>query len=106
MTGALLGGSSVDQAAKLQMIIMFMISSATTMASVFTTLAVIAVTVDGHHRIRMDRIYGEVHPIWKARDAAIRQVVGLLTGLFHSEKESRVEMDAEELSPLTRTHHR
>lgn len=56
MTGAILGGSSVRQAAMLQMIITFMISAATTLASIFTTIAVIAVTVDGEHRIRPDRI--------------------------------------------------
>ncbi|KAH9481138.1 UPF0014 membrane protein [Psilocybe cubensis] len=56
MTGAILGGSSVHQAAKLQMIIMFMITASTTLASVFTTFAAISVTVDDQHRIRSDRI--------------------------------------------------
>ena len=56
MTGAILGGSSVHQAAKLQMIIMFMITASTTLASVFVSLAAIAVTVDKEHRIRGDRI--------------------------------------------------
>ncbi|KAJ3516571.1 hypothetical protein NLJ89_g1037 [Agrocybe chaxingu] len=56
MTGAILGGSSVQQAARLQMIIMFMITASTTLASVFTTFAAFAVTVDHHHRIRSDRI--------------------------------------------------
>ncbi|KAF9555137.1 ABC transporter-like protein, partial [Agrocybe pediades] len=56
MTGAILGGSSVHQAAKLQIIIMFMITASTTLASVITTFACIAVTVDEKHRIRSDRI--------------------------------------------------
>lgn len=56
MTGAILGGSSVQQAARLQMIIIFMISSSTTLATVFTTLSCIAVIVDAKHRIRCDRI--------------------------------------------------
>jgi hypothetical protein len=68
MTGAILGGSSVQQAAKLQMIIMFMISSATTLASIFSTMAVIAVTVDSEHRIRDDRIYGGMHGLWEASE--------------------------------------
>ncbi|XP_006459590.1 hypothetical protein AGABI2DRAFT_184217 [Agaricus bisporus var. bisporus H97] len=56
MTGAILGGSSVQQAARLQMIIIFMISSSTTLATVFTTFSCIAVIVDAKHRIRCDRI--------------------------------------------------
>ncbi|KAJ2929658.1 hypothetical protein H1R20_g7446, partial [Candolleomyces eurysporus] len=56
MTGAILGGSSVHQAAKLQMIIMFMITASTTLASIFTTFSSILVSVDREHRIRSDRI--------------------------------------------------
>lgn len=56
MTGAILGGSSVQQAARLQMIIMFMITASTTLASVFVSFAAIGVTVDKQHRIRGDRI--------------------------------------------------
>jgi len=56
MTGAILGGSSVQQAARLQMIIMFMITASTTLASVFTTFAAITVTVDQQHRVRGERI--------------------------------------------------
>jgi uncharacterized protein (TIGR00245 family) len=57
MTGAILGGASVQQAARLQMIIMFMITASTTLASVLTAGAVIAVTLDSQHRIRGDRIF-------------------------------------------------
>ncbi|KAF9533992.1 hypothetical protein CPB83DRAFT_873415 [Crepidotus variabilis] len=56
MTGAILGGSSVQQAARLQMIIMFMITASTTLASVLTTLAAITVCVDQQHRVRNERI--------------------------------------------------
>lgn len=106
MTGAILGGSSVKQAAKLQMIIMFMISSATTMASIFTTIAVIAVTVDGEHRIRVDRIDGGVHALWRARDALTKKVVEFLKKpfKFYRREHSRLQMEPEELSPLTRFH--
>ena len=58
MTGAILGGSSVHQAAKMQMIIMFMITASTTLASVFLTFAAIFVLVDREHRVRSDRIEG------------------------------------------------
>ena len=63
MTGPILGGSSVQQAAKLQMIIMFMITASTTLASFFVTFAVILVVVD-EHRIRSDRIYEGNHGIY------------------------------------------
>ena len=56
MTGAILGGSSVQQAAKLQMIIMFMITASTTLASVFITFTAIFVLVDREYRVRLDRI--------------------------------------------------
>jgi len=56
MTGAILGGSSVQQAARLQMIIMFMITSSTTLASVLVTIAAVVVSVDAEHRVRSERI--------------------------------------------------
>jgi hypothetical protein len=82
MSGALLGGSSVHQAAKLQMILIFMTSSATALASTFATVVVIAATVDGDHRIRDDRIDGGIHSLWRARDAAVRETAILLKGLL------------------------
>lgn len=56
MTGAILGGSSVHQAAKLQMIIIFMITASTCLASMLTTFSAMLVAVDGEHRIREERI--------------------------------------------------
>ena len=82
MTGAILGGSSVQQAAMLQMIITFMISASTALASIFTTIAVIAVTVDGQHRVRPDRIYEGVHGLWKAREHGSKAMLRRLRVLF------------------------
>jgi Uncharacterised protein family (UPF0014) len=82
MTGAILGGSSVQQAAMLQMIITFMISSATTLASIFTTIAVIAVGVDSQHRIRPDRIHEGMHGVWKARERGGLTLIRWLRSLF------------------------
>ncbi|KAK0214251.1 hypothetical protein EDD85DRAFT_924255 [Armillaria nabsnona] len=76
MTGAILGGSSVQQAAKMQMIIMFMISASTGLASIFTTAYAISVVVDDEHRIRADRIYSEPLALWKARSALIEHMNG------------------------------
>ncbi|KAF8999449.1 hypothetical protein BDQ17DRAFT_1391538 [Cyathus striatus] len=60
MTGAILGGSPIAQAAKLQMIIMFMISAATVLACVIVSLCVVRVVVDGEVRVRSERIVGKV----------------------------------------------
>ncbi|KAL0574427.1 hypothetical protein V5O48_007530 [Marasmius crinis-equi] len=60
MTGAILGGSSVAHAAKLQMIIMFMISASTALASIATTMYAVSVVVDSEHRVRVDRVSGPV----------------------------------------------
>ncbi|KAG7100146.1 hypothetical protein E1B28_001925 [Marasmius oreades] len=58
MTGAILGGSSVTHAAKLQMIIMFMISACTALASITCTTYAVSIIVDGEHRVRPDRVRG------------------------------------------------
>lgn len=68
MTGAILGGSSVQQAARLQMVIMFMISSCTALSSIVTTVLALNIVVDTEHRIRTDRIDDRPHAIWRARN--------------------------------------
>jgi hypothetical protein len=75
MTGAILGGSSVEQAAKLQMVIMFMISASTTLAAIVTTVIALAVVVDGEDRVRRERIDGREHLIWRARGRVVRGIV-------------------------------
>ncbi|KAF8650046.1 hypothetical protein AX16_005436 [Volvariella volvacea WC 439] len=77
MTGAILGGASVQQAAKLQMIIMFMISAATTLATIFTTMTAISLVIDREHRIRDDRIDDTKPTIWRVRDSIGRAFVGV-----------------------------
>ncbi|KAI6129912.1 hypothetical protein EV401DRAFT_1927283 [Pisolithus croceorrhizus] len=76
MTGAILGGSSVSQAAKLQMIIMFMISASTTLAAIVTTMVSLATVVDNDHRVRPDRVDVREHAIWRARDWLVSGIVG------------------------------
>ena len=68
MTGAILGGSSVHQAAKLQMIIMFMITANIVLASVFITFIAIIMVVDQDHRIRSDRINDKKPVIYRVKD--------------------------------------
>jgi len=74
MTGAILGGSSVHEAARLQIILIFMISSSTALASILTTFSVIAMTVDCQHRIRTDRIYGNDRVVRRAKDWSAKRI--------------------------------
>lgn len=75
MTGAILGGSSVQQAARLQMVIMFMISSCTALSSIVTTVLALSVVVDNEHRVRTDRIDTRPHAVYRARNWLIDKTV-------------------------------
>ena len=93
MTGAILGGSSVQQAARLQMVIMFMISSSTALSSIVTTIFALSVVVDKDHRIRTDKIDNRPHAIWRGRDwllerlaEALKRLWYRLTGAFGKKK--------------------
>jgi hypothetical protein len=75
MTGAILGGSSVEQASKLQMVIMFMISASTALSAIFTTVFALGMVVDSEHRVRSDRIDERPHAVWRGRDWLIRRII-------------------------------
>jgi len=81
MTGAILGGSSVEQAAKLQMIIMFMISAATALSSIAATVVALCVVVDSDHRVRIDRIHDHEYVLWRARNWLVRKIATMVSGL-------------------------
>ncbi|TFK49770.1 UPF0014-domain-containing protein [Heliocybe sulcata] len=68
MTGAILGGSSVQQAARLQMVIMFMISSCTALSSMAITVSALSVVVDGEHRVRGERVDRRQHLVYRVRN--------------------------------------
>ena len=76
MTGAILGGADVSQAARLQMIITFMISASTVLSCIMVTLFTLYVCVDSEHRIRSDRIHTHPHSFRGASNYALRAVVG------------------------------
>jgi hypothetical protein len=78
MTGAMLGGSSVQQAAKLQMIIMFMLCASTALASICCSAYATSVLVDEEHRVRPDRIYAKFSYADMSR---IGNVVRMIQGL-------------------------
>lgn len=63
-----MGGSSVQQAARLQMVIIFMISSCTALSAIVTTGLALSLVVDSEHRIRTDRIDTRPHAVWRARN--------------------------------------
>jgi len=77
MTGSILGGASVDQAAKLQMVIMFMISASSALAAIVCTVLALSIAVDVEHRVRTDRIQTDKHVLWRGRD---RVVMGIVRG--------------------------
>lgn len=81
MTGAILGGSSVAHAAKLQMVMMFMISASNSLACIVITILTLAILVDGEHRIRPDRVDAREHPIWRARTWLVSKIVDALKAL-------------------------
>jgi Uncharacterised protein family (UPF0014) len=84
MTGAILGGSSVHQAAKLQMIIMFMITANIVLASVFITFIAIIMVVDQEHRIRSDRIYDRKPVIYRVKDWNVGELSASLSKSFNT----------------------
>jgi ABC-type iron transport system FetAB permease component len=102
MTGAILGGSSVEQAAKLQLVILFMLSSATTLASVMTIVVAVLVAVDGDHRIREDRIYKGPHTFWIVWSEVAGRTIRVLLMKIRSLTMKLSVQRAEQLIPLTR----
>lgn len=83
MTGAILGGSSVQQAAKLQTIIMFMIAASTVLASVFITFTAIAMVVDGDHRIRSECIDDKRPAIYRVQNWKVGELSASISKSFN-----------------------
>jgi hypothetical protein len=83
MTGAILGGASVHQAAKLQMIIMFMITANVVLASVFITFTAILMVVDQEHRVRSDRIDNKKPVIDRIKDWNVGELSASLSKSFN-----------------------
>ncbi len=107
MTGAILGGASVEYAARLQMVIVFMISASTTLAAIGATGAALAVVVDGEHRIREDRVDGRPHFVYRAVEWGGERMVGAVKGVFtrrgkkdEGDSSESVEGDREEQERL------
>lgn len=70
LTGAILGGKSVTQAAMLQMIIMFMIAASSFLCVCATLVFALSTLVDASHRVRMDRLDSRKPLLYRWRDEA------------------------------------
>ena len=68
MTGSILGGASVTQAARLQMVLTFLLSSVVVLSSIVATGFTLLIVVDQDHRIRMDRIDSSKFILWRYRE--------------------------------------
>ncbi|KAF9648719.1 UPF0014-domain-containing protein [Thelephora ganbajun] len=68
MTGSILGGAPVAQAARLQMVLMFLISSVVVLSSIVATGSALMIVIDQDHRIRMDRIDSSKFILWKYKE--------------------------------------
>ena len=89
MTGTILGGSSVAQAAKLQIIILFMITATTTLASMFITLAAISAVVDNEHRIRSECIDDKKPAVYRFKDWRVGELSANLSNSFNGWRTSK-----------------
>ncbi|CAO3668529.1 unnamed protein product [Umbelopsis ramanniana] len=65
MTGQIMGGASVLQAARYQQIIMFMISASTALAVLTAVVTCVTTIIDAEHRIRPERILQGRPSLWK-----------------------------------------
>lgn len=77
MTGSILGGASVTQAARLQMVLMFLISSVAVLSSIVATGFALIIVVDHDHRIRMDRIDSSKFIVWRYSERLFQKLRGL-----------------------------
>jgi putative ABC transport system permease protein len=56
MTGQILGGADPVQAARYQMLILFLIASAVAIGTGVSVLVAVRVLLDSEHRLRVDRL--------------------------------------------------
>ena len=101
MTGSILGGASVTQAARLQMVLMFMISSVVVLSSIVATGFALMITIDNEHRIRMDRIDSSKFILWERREQLFHKLGELgssaLDRLRHPfRKRGQIRLDGEQ----------
>lgn len=81
MTGAIIGGKSVEQAAMLQMIVMFMISASSALAAIVALWFALRTLIDERDRVRQDRLDSRKPAFYRWRDRTIQRVWNWFTSL-------------------------
>jgi hypothetical protein len=96
MVRAILDGSDVEQAARLQMVIVFMISSSNTLSCIIATHLVLRVCVDSEHRIRGELIDTNPHAFCRASSVAVQAIVSIAgrASVFAIGKSKQVQQEA------------
>ncbi len=79
MTGAIVGGKSVEQAAKLQMIVMFMISASSALATIVALWFALTTLIDDRDRVRPDRLDARKPALYRWRDHTVERMWNWLT---------------------------
>ena len=107
MSGAILGGADVQQAARLQMVIMFMITASGALACIVATLLALSVCIDAEHRIRSERIDTRHHVLRRTSSAAVGAVTVAVqrawtrfAGIWKRPRDSDGDGDGGERAPL------
>jgi len=84
MMRAILDGTDMERAARLQMIIMFMISASNALSCIVATHLALLVCIDSERRIRLDRIDARPHWLCCAFNGVTEAFFGIArrTGIF------------------------
>ncbi|KIJ51491.1 hypothetical protein M422DRAFT_58957 [Sphaerobolus stellatus SS14] len=93
MTGALLGGSSVEQAAKLQ--------TDTALGAMIAIILCLGIIVDSDHRIRNERVDTNKHVVWQMRDKVMKNAGEMAA--YGRRRESIVDIE-EQISDIFTNH--
>lgn len=72
----------MQQAARLQMVIMFMIAASSALASIAVTVLCLLVIVDGEQRVRVERVDEREHWVWRGKDWVVGKVGGALKDVW------------------------
>ena len=98
MTGSILGGASVTQAARLQMVLMFLISSVVVLSSIVATGFALMIVVDQDHRIRIDRIDSSKFILWRYRERLFKRLREFVLDLIRDplRKRGHIRLDGEQ----------
>jgi len=68
-------GRKINYPGDTVVVIVFLITAATALASIVATVLTLRVVVDSEHRVRTDKIDDRKATIWRARDKAVGCVV-------------------------------